>query len=110
MTTRAPREPRRPLSGPYAARVGEGALPVSPACSDLVASQVDALLSSSAAFHELQPHARDELRRNLRTSGPSPASLVQEEFALPERLGQTPVLRRWVVAPPAGEPLARAAA
>jgi hypothetical protein len=98
-----------PLSGPYAADVGAGAMPVSRAVSDLVSAQVGALLSSSAAWHELTPAQRAELSANLNKIAAYSAALVQEDFALSERLGQTPMLRKQVVEPvPA--PLAEAAA
>jgi len=91
--TATPRRPR-PLAGPYATGVGPEALGVSPAVSSLVTAQVDALLSSSAAWHELAPVTQQEIRSNLRKIGAYAASLVQEDFALSERLGQTPMLRR----------------
>lgn len=102
----------RTLSGPYATDVGAGALPVSPAVSELVSAQVNALLSSSAAWHELSEPARRQLRRDLEKVSAYTAALVQEDFALSERLGQTPMLRRQLVegAPPATAPLAEAAA
>jgi hypothetical protein len=90
-TVAAPRRPK-PLEGPYATSVGPGALGVSPAVSKLVTAQVDALLSSSAAWHQLSPGTQDEIRANLRKIGAYAASLVQEDFAQSERLGQTPVL------------------
>jgi hypothetical protein len=96
-----------PLSGPYAADVGAGAMPVSRAVSDLVSAQVNALLSSSAAWHELSPAQRAELSANLNKIAAYSAALVQEDFALSERLGQTPMLRKQVLEPP---PLAEAAA
>jgi hypothetical protein len=107
-TAPAHRRPR-PLAGPYAASVGPGSHPVSPAVDDLVAAQVNALLSSSAAWHELSAQARDEMRRDLQKIGAYTAALVQEEFALSDRLGQTPVLRRQEIRPPYA-PLAEAAA
>jgi hypothetical protein len=99
----------QPLTGPYAASVGPGSHGVSPAVNDLVASQVNALLSSSAAWHELSPEARAEMRRDLQKIGAYTAALVQEDFALSDRLGQTPMLRRQEVRPADG-PLAQAAA
>ena len=96
-----------PLSGPYAAHVGAGATPVSRAVSDLVSAQVAALLSSSAAWHELSPAQRAELSANLNKVAAYSAALVQEDFALSERLGQTPMLRNRIVE---RGPLAEAAA
>jgi hypothetical protein len=102
----------RTLSGPYATDIGAGALPVSPAVTELVSAQVNALLSSSAAWHELSEPARQQLRRDLEKVSAYTAALVQEDFALSERLGQTPMLRRQLLdgAPPAAAPLAEAAA
>jgi uncharacterized membrane protein YgcG len=105
MSSLATSRPRPPLSGPYQADLGPGPLQVSPAVSDLVAAQVQALLSSSAAWHELSPRARAEMRKNLEKISAYTAALVQEDFALSERLGQTPVLRRTRL-----DPVAEAAA
>jgi hypothetical protein len=98
-----------PLAGPYEAAVGAGAMPVSRAVSDLVSAQVGALLSSSAAWHELSPAQRAELSANLNKIAAYSAALVQEDFALSERLGQTPMLRKQIVEP-ADAALAEAAA
>jgi hypothetical protein len=108
MTARDKRPPAGPLSGPYAAAVGPGPLAPSAAVDDLVAAQVNALLSSSAVWHELTPAGRDEMRRNLQKISAYTASLVQEDFALSKRIGQTPVLRKTSL--PDDAPLARAAA
>jgi len=97
--------PRPPLAGPYQAQLGPGPLAVSPAVSDLVGAQVRALLSSSAAWHELSPSARAEMHANLEKISAYTAALVQEDFALSEKLGQTPVLRQTEI-----DPLAEAAA
>ena len=103
--------PQRPLTGPYAASVGPGSLGVSPAVSSLVDAQVNALLSSSAAWHQLTPAAQREMRRNLNKITAYTAALVQEDFAISERLGQTPMLRTGDPAsPPDAAPLAQAAA
>lgn len=112
MTVRDKRRRRGPLAGPYAATVGPGALAPSAAVDDLVAAQVNALLSSSAAWHELSPQGRDEMRRDLHKIGAYTAGLVREDFALSERLGQTPVLRRSPIVAGASPavPLAQAAA
>jgi hypothetical protein len=99
MTVASQPRPRPPLAGPYAARLGAGPLRVSPAVSDLVAAQVGALLSSSAAWHELSAAARAEMRANLEKISAYTAALVQEDFALSEQLGQTPMLRRAEAAP-----------
>ena len=101
---------RRTLAGPYATSVGPGGHGVSPAVSDLVSAQVNALLSSSAAWHELSPSAREEMRRNLQKISSYTAALVQEDFALSERLGQTPMLKRTAIVPAAPPALAEAAA
>ena len=100
----------KPLAGPYTAAVGPGAHAPSRAVNDLVGAQVNALLSSSAAWHELSPAARAEMRRNLHKISAYTAALVQEDFALSERLGQTPMLRsRPVPVPPPDAPAAMAA-
>jgi hypothetical protein len=98
-------ELKNPLQGPYATQPAAEGLAVTPAVNDLVRAQVAALLSSSSSWHELTPKARDEMRGNLEKISAYTAALVQEDFALSERLGQTPVLRSRAV-----EPLAQAAA
>lgn len=105
MTAHSRSVPRPPLAGPYQAQLGPGPLEVSPAVADLVGAQVSALLSSSAAWHELSPAARAEMRANLEKISAYTAALVQEDFALSEQLGQRPVLRRTEI-----DPLAEAAA
>jgi hypothetical protein len=112
VTVVAKRSRRDPLTGPYAANLGPGPLLPSSAVNHLVASQVDALLSSSAAWHELSPEGRAEMRRNLQKIGAYTAGLVQEDFALSRRLGQTPMLRKPPItsAESLEAPLARAAA
>lgn len=97
---------RKPLQGPYEASPRPEGLAISPAVNDLVHSQVAALLSSSASWHELTPEARKEMREHLEKISSYTAALVQEDFALSDRLGQTPVLRTRTVAPQAEEALA----
>ncbi len=111
MTVRAAPDPPPALAGPYAARVGPEPHAVSPAVDRLVAAQINALLSSSAAWHELSPAARKALRRDLQKVSAYSAALVQEEFALSECLGQRPMLRTREIVPAAGgDVLAEAAA
>jgi hypothetical protein len=109
MTTTAPRTRQRPLSGPYAASVAAGPHGISPAVNSLVAAQVNALLSSSAAWHEMSPRARAEMQENLQKISAYTAALVQEDFAISDHLGQTPMLRQQQIVP-ADAPFAQAAA
>jgi uncharacterized membrane protein YgcG len=81
---------------------------ISPAVNDLVRAQVAALVSSSAAWHELSPGARKEMRHNLEKISAYTAALVQEDFALSDRLGQTPVLKTRAVVPVEEQALAQA--
>ena len=69
-------ERRSPLAGPYAARVGAGAMPSAPPSPSSSRRRSDALLSSSAAWHELSAAASarscaqpEQDRRLLRGAG-----------------------------------------
>ena len=80
-----------PLPGPFA--IGDTPqMAPSPAVSRLAGSQVVALLSASPAFHELPLEKQDRLRRDMAKIATYSASLIQDEWANSEKLGQTPVL------------------
>ncbi len=108
------------LPGPYATAPSPDGLAVSPAVLRLARAEVRALLESSQAFRELPPERRRQLAHDLVKVAAYIAALLQEEFALTERLDQVPMLvRRWLAplaqsaaatTPAAPQPLARAAA
>jgi hypothetical protein len=88
------------LPGPYATPVAPDGTRVSPAVRQLVNSQVQALLDSSASFHALPAEQRQRMAEDLAKIASYTAALVQEDFALSKRLGQTPVLRQETVLTP----------
>ncbi|MEZ5426047.1 MAG: hypothetical protein R2747_07275 [Pyrinomonadaceae bacterium] len=95
---------------------------INPAVKNLVQTQVRALVESSPNFHQLSPEQKQAIYRDLVKINSYTAALVQEDWALSKKLGQTPVLHRQEVFRPLasvagvapGEalnaPLARAAA
>lgn len=91
------------LPGPFAARPAPEGVRASPAVSNLVATQVRALLDASPAFYELSEDKRDAMRRDLEKIATYTAALIQDEWATSERLGQTPVVHEQLVVttPPA---------
>ena len=93
MTTRAPRPAYDALPGPFATLPSPDGMTPSRAVSDLVHTQVGALLAASPAFYDLPPASREEMRRDLEKIATYSAALVQDEWASARKLGQTPVLR-----------------
>jgi hypothetical protein len=90
-----------PLPGPFAqpASSSDG-IHVSPAVSQLVSTQVEALLASSPAFYQLEEERRDTMRRDLEKIAAYTAALIQADWAASRELGQTPVLRTQTVIGP----------
>jgi hypothetical protein len=82
----------------------EGARPT-PATLNLVRAQVRALLEASPAFRRLAQPARHRMAHDLVKIAAYSAALIQDEWALAQKLGQTPVLRhqRTLLAPPLGQ-------
>jgi hypothetical protein len=77
---------------------------VKPAVRQLVARQVDALLSASPNYHNLSGQQQQQMRDDLIKIGAYSAALIQEDWAISKKLGQTPVLREQTIF----APLARA--
>jgi len=94
MTTMTqPRPPHDALPGPFAAAPAPNGIVPSPAVSDLVHTQVAALLAASPAFYELPRERRDRMQRDLEKIAAYSAALVQDEWASAKRIGQVPMLR-----------------
>jgi len=90
-----------PLPGPFAqpASSSDG-IHVSPAVSQLVSTQVEALLTSSPAFYQLDEQKRGTMRRDLEKIAAYTAALIQADWAASRELGQTPVLHTQTVIGP----------
>lgn len=82
------------LPGPFdTAPLAQG-MRITPPVSRLVHTQVQALLESSPAFHDLPSERRAIMGRDLEKIAAYTAALVHEEWAQSKRLGQTPVLHQ----------------
>lgn len=114
--------PFEALPKPFATEPTADGMRISPSVKNLVQSQVRALVESSPNFHHLSPEDKQKMYRDLVKINAYTAALVQEDWALSKRLGQTPVLREQAIFHPlaqavggstddfANKPLARAAA
>jgi hypothetical protein len=94
---------REPLSGPFATTPSPDGVRPSRAVNDLVRSQVQALLASSPAFHDLDQQHRHEIEQNLTKIAAYSAALIQDDWAQSKKLGQTPVLLQETVMRPLAE-------
>lgn len=115
--------PFEALPKPFATEPTADGMRISPSVKNLVQAQVRALVESSPNFHHLSPDQKQQMYRDLVKINAYTAALVQEDWALSKKLGQTPVLREQAVfhplAPAVGagnsddfenKPLAKAAA
>jgi hypothetical protein len=81
------------LPGPFDTAPGRN-MAIAPPVSRLVHAQVQALLESSPAFHDLPPARRERMTSDLEKIAAYTAALVHEEWQQTKALGQTPVVRR----------------
>ncbi|HJY78738.1 MAG TPA: hypothetical protein VKE95_19005 [Burkholderiales bacterium] len=81
------------LPGPFDTVPGRK-MEIAPPVSRLVRAQVQALLESSPAFHDLSTERRDRMTRDLEKIAAYTAALVHEEWRQTKALGQTPVVHR----------------
>jgi hypothetical protein len=91
------------LPGPFDTAPLANGMRITAPVSRLVHAQVQALLESSPAFHDLPGPRRELMGRHLEKIAAYTAALVHEEWAQSKRLGQTPVLHQretLPVAPP----------
>jgi hypothetical protein len=86
--------PHSLLPGPFAAASAPDGVRATPAVSNLVTTQVRALLDASPAFYELPDQKRQAIRNDLEKIASYQAALIQDEWAATEKLGQTPIVRR----------------
>jgi hypothetical protein len=82
------------LPGPYGERPARDGVMPGAATRALVTSQIDALLHASPAFLQLEPDARDDLRKHLVHVASYAAELSRDEFYHGLAIGQRPVLVR----------------
>jgi hypothetical protein len=97
--------PFEALPKPFATEPEAGGMQISPAVKNLVQAQVRALVESSPNFHHLSNDQKQQMYRDLCKINAYTAALVQEDWALSKKLGQTPLLREQAVF----HPLAQAA-
>lgn len=106
------------LPQPFALSPSPAGVQIKPEVRRLVESQVNALLTSSPNYHGLSPAQQRQMRDDLVKIASYSAALVQDDWAISQKLGQTPVLREQMIFAPSAQtadvrnatPLARAAA
>jgi len=87
------------LPSPYDTPPSAGALRPTAATTDLVRTQVHALLMSSSAYHALPPAEQRQLAENLVKVAAYCAELIRDDWCQSlQRLDQQPVVRRTEVA------------
>src|SRR5689334_1049354 len=79
------------LPKPFGGKLSPEGVQLSPALSNLVHTQVRALLDSSPAFYQLSESQQTEMRSNLEKIAAYTAALIRDEWAASEQLGQRPV-------------------
>jgi hypothetical protein len=84
----------------FETEVSAEGLQISPNVRNLVQSQVRALVESSPNFHQLSPAQKQGMYRDLVKINAYTAALVQEDWAISKKLGQTPILREQTVIRP----------
>jgi hypothetical protein len=106
------------LPQPFALSPSPAGVQIKPEVKRLVESQVNALLSSSPNYHGLPPARQQQMRDDLIKIAAYSAALVQDDWAISKKLGQTPLLREQTIFAPLAQaagaqtpaPLAAAAA
>ncbi|MDJ0994563.1 MAG: hypothetical protein QNI90_13385 [Dinoroseobacter sp.] len=81
------------LPGAYGAEPGSE-MEVSPEVSNLVHSQVAALLMSSPAFQQLPTSEQAQMSENLEKIASYSAELIRDDWIQSQKLGQTPMVRK----------------
>jgi hypothetical protein len=89
-----------PLPPPYATPTSPGGLRPTPEVEHLVRSQVLALLESSPAYSQLEPHRRKTMEDDLVKIASYSAELIRDIFQRTQQLGQTPAILSQSVEPP----------
>jgi hypothetical protein len=92
--------PFETLPKPFQSEPLAGGMNISPNVKSLVQSQVRALVDSSPNFHSLSAEQKNQIYRDLVKINAYTAALVQEDWAISKKLGQTPILREQTVIRP----------
>lgn len=92
-----------PLTGVYAEPPSQDGLQPTPATLNLVRSQVNALLTSSPAYHGLTHTARQQLEHDLVKISAYTAELIRDDWYQSEKMGQRPVVKETRVLRPQNE-------
>jgi hypothetical protein len=92
--------PFEALPKPFQSEPSAEGMSISPNVKSLVQSQVRALVDSSPNFHNLSAEQKNRIYRDLVKINAYTAALVQEDWAISKKLGQTPVLREQTVIRP----------
>lgn len=82
-----------PLTGVYATIPDKDGLRPTPATTNLVRSQVNALLTSSPAYHGLGRSVRHRLEEDLIKIAAYSAELIRDDWYQSEQLGQRPIVK-----------------
>ncbi len=104
------------LPRPFAISPAPEGVEVKPEVRRLAESQVNALLTASPSYHGLSAEQQQRMRDDLVKISAYTAALVQDDWAISQKLGQTPLLREQTILAPlanaagAPAPLAQAAA
>ena len=83
---------------PFATTASPDGVVVTPEVENLVVPQVQALLRGSPAYYQVSNELRQEMERDLSKIAAYSAALLQDGFIQAERIGQTPIVRREIVA------------
>lgn len=89
--------PFEALPKPFEIEPTANGMQISPAVKNLVQAQVRALVESSPNFHTLSDEQKGQIYRDLCKINAYTAALVQEDWALSKKLGQTPVLHEQTI-------------
>jgi hypothetical protein len=97
--------PFEALPKPFEVEPSAEGMQISPKVKSLVETQVRALVESSPNFHQLSNDQKQQMYRDLCKINAYTAALVQEDWALSKKLGQTPILHEQSVIRPLAQPL-----
>lgn len=98
--------PFEALPKPFEVEPTADGMTISPKVKNLVETQVRALVESSPNYHELSDEQKNQMYRDLVKINAYTAALVQEDWALSKKLGQTPILHEQsVITPPLAQSL-----
>jgi len=93
------------LPRPFAISPSPGGVQIKPEVKRLVESQVHALLTSSPNYHGLSPAQQKQMSDDLVKIASYSAALVQDDWAISKKLGQTPLLREQTIVAPLAQAL-----